>query len=125
MGARIRALPTSVPRRPTLPSARTPMRSHTVCRLSRSCVIMKTVSPRFFCRVRISASNSPARIGSKLDVGSSRNTSSGVERQCTRERDAFRHAAGKLGGGVPWSVARIPTISSLTRAISRKRRGDS
>src|SRR4030081_2906024 len=38
---------------------------------------MKTVRPKVRCRVRTSSSKSPAPMGSRPEVGSSRNTSSG------------------------------------------------
>ncbi len=53
------------------------MRSVMALRLSRSCVTMKTVSPRLSCSSPISSSNWLAEIGSSPEVGSSRKSSSG------------------------------------------------
>ena len=108
-----------VPAAITLPSANTAMRSQTVCRLSRSWVTMKTVRPKVRCKVAISVSNSPAPIGSSPEVGSSRKTISGIERQRARQRHALGHAAGQLGREIcRRRSASSPTISSLATASS-------
>src|SRR5271169_5426936 len=75
-----------------LPSASAATRSQTVLRLARSWVTMNTVSPSVFCKVLIRASKSPAAIGSRPDVGSSRNTIAGSSASA-RQRHALGHAA--------------------------------
>ena len=81
-----------------LPSAKPATRSQIVSSASMSWVTMNTVRPSVRCKVRISTPNSPAAIGSRPEVGSSRNTIAGIERQGAGERDAFGHAARKLRG---------------------------
>ena len=68
----------------TRPAARTAIRLQTLCRLSRSWAIMKTVNPKVHCRVRIRSSKALAPIGSSPDVGSSRKTISGSSGQRTK-----------------------------------------
>jgi hypothetical protein len=80
-----------------LPSANAATRSQTVVRLARSWVTMNTVSPRVFCKVLIRASKSPAAIGSRPEVGSSRNQDRRIEREGARQRHALGHAARQLG----------------------------
>ena len=77
----------------TFPPARAATRSQIEYRLSRSCVTMNTVRPSVFCSVPINSSNSAAPIGSRPEVGSSRNTSSGIEREGSRQRRPLDHAA--------------------------------
>ena len=96
--AREASIASMVPMATTLPSASAAMRSQTVCRLSRSCVTMNTVGPSVCCSVSMSASKSPAAIGSRPEVGSSRKTISGSSASARASADALGHAAGQLRG---------------------------
>ena len=110
-----------VPAAITLPSARTAMRSQTVCRLSRSCVTMKTVRPKVRCSVAIKVSKSPAPIGSRPEVGSSRNTISGSSASARARATRLVMPPDSSDGNLLQTEASSPTISSLAIASSSSR----
>lgn len=101
-----------------LPSARAATRSQTVVRLARSWVTMNTVRPRVFCRVPISASKSPAAIGSRPEVGSSRNRIGGSSASARASATRLVMPPDSSAGYLSASCGRSPTISSLAIAIS-------
>ena len=74
---------------------------------------MNTVRPSVFCSVAMRSSKSAAPIGSRPDVGSSRNKQLGIERQRAGERGALDHAAGELGGKLVGGVRRQPDERNL------------
>src|ERR1043165_1973485 len=59
---------------------------------------MKTVRPKVRCRVRTSSSKSPAPIGSRPEVGSSRDTSCGSSASARGTRAPLIHPPRKLAG---------------------------
>ena len=107
-----------VPVSTTFPSASTAMRSQIVCRLSRSCVTISTVKPRVCCRVLMSASKSPAEIGSRPDVGSSRKRISGSRASARASATRLVMPPDSSEGSFSASLAFRPTMASLARATS-------
>ncbi len=107
-----------VPAAITLWSAKTAMRSQTVCRLSRSWVTMKTVSPKVRCKVAISVSNSPAPIGSRPEVGSSRNTISGSSASARASATRLVMPPDSSAGNFSKTLASSPTMFSLATTSS-------
>ena len=94
---------------------------------SRSCVIITTVSRNCFCRYSISSSNSAAPIGSRPEVGSSRNSSRGssasARASAARLTMPPESSAGYLraaSAGRP--TRRIFSMASSSRAVGGQRR---
>src|SRR5882724_9789404 len=98
-------------------STRTAIRSQIVARLSRSWVTMKTVRPRLCCRPRISWSKAAAPIGSRPEVGSSRNRISGSRARARASPARLRMPPESSDGTLAPASAGSPTSSTL-RAVS-------
>src|ERR1700693_1651060 len=101
-----------------LPSASAATRSQTVFRLARSWVTMNTVSPSVFCNVLIRTSKSPAAIGSRPEVGSSRNTIAGSSASARAKATRLVMPPDSSAGNLSPSSGVSPTIPSLAVANS-------
>src|ERR1700723_3220927 len=105
-----------------LPFPKTAIRSQAVYRLSKSWVTMKTVSPKVRCRVRTSSSKSPAPIGSRPEVGSSRKTSSGSSASARASATRLIMPPDSSEGKRSATSGFKPTMPSLATVISSSRR---
>src|SRR6201996_1333616 len=83
---------------------------------------MKTVSPKVRCRVRTSSSKSPAPIGSRPEVGSSRNTSSGSSASARARATRLIMPPESSEGKRSATSGRNPTMPSLASVISSSNR---
>src|ERR1700676_2517221 len=83
---------------------------------------MKTVSPKVRCRVLTSSSKSPAPIGSRPDVGSSRKTSSGSSASARASATRLIMPPESSEGKRSATSGRNPTMPSLATVISSSRR---
>jgi len=85
---------------------------------------MNTVSPSVCCKVRISSSKSPAEMGSRPEVGSSRKTISGSSAKARASATRLVMPPESSAGNLFASSRERPTISSLASAISSISLGD-
>src|SRR5580692_9133807 len=83
---------------------------------------MKTVSPKVRCRVRTSSSKSPAPIGSRPEVGSSRKTSSGSSANARASATRLIMPPDSSDGKRSATSGRNPTMPSLATVISSSNR---
>src|SRR4029079_1723967 len=83
---------------------------------------MKTVRPKVRCRVRTNSSKSPAPIGSRPDVGSSRNTSSGSSASARASATRLIMPPESSDGKRSATSGRRPTMPSLATMISSSSR---
>src|ERR1700721_344598 len=83
---------------------------------------MKTVSPKVRCRVLTSSSKSPAPIGSRPEVGSSRKTSSGSSASARASATRLIMPPESSEGKRSATSGRRPTMPSLATMISSSSR---
>src|SRR5580693_235467 len=83
---------------------------------------MKTVRPKVRCRVRTNSSKSPAPIGSRPEVGSSRNTSSGSSANARARATRLIMPPESSEGKRSATSGRSPTMPSLAIVISSSNR---
>src|ERR1700689_291024 len=83
---------------------------------------MKTVRPKVRCRVRTSSSKSPAPIGSRPEVGSSRKTSSGSSASARANATRLIMPPDSSDGKRSATSGFNPTMPSLATVISSSRR---
>src|SRR6202041_430734 len=83
---------------------------------------MKTVRPKVRCRVRTSSSKSPAPIGSRPEVGSSRNTSSGSSASARASATRLIMPPESSEGKRSATSGRNPTMPSFATVISSSNR---
>src|SRR3981081_1059328 len=83
---------------------------------------MKTVRPKVRCKVRTSSSKSPAPIGSRPEVGSSRKTSSGSSASARASATRLIMPPESSEGKRSATSGRNPTMPSLATVISSSSR---
>ena len=91
--------------------------------MSRSCVIMTTVSCSCFCRYSISSSKAAALIGSRPEVGSSRNSSRGSSASARARAARLIMPPESCAGYLPAASGGRPTSRILRSASSSSARG--
>src|SRR6266436_727335 len=85
---------------------------------------MKTVSPKVRCRVLTSSSKSPAPIGSRPEVGSSKNTRSGSSASARASATRLIMPPESSEGKRSATSGRNPTMPSFATVISSSNRWD-
>ena len=96
----------------------TPIRLQVRKIVSRSWVIITTVSDRFFCRYSTSRSKAAAEIGSRPEVGSSRNSSTGSSASARASAARLTMPPDSCAGYLSAASAGSPTMRIFSSARS-------